>query len=115
MVGGASTARLAEAVFPGPPLVEVTFEVVLFLAPGVVPVTLIEKVHEALAGNEALVKLMLFDPETAVGTVPLQPVGGFRPFGVDTTRPPGRVSLKPTPASATVEFGFVIVKVRVVL
>src|SRR5215467_590325 len=112
MVGGANTASVAEAVFPGPPLVEVTFEVVLVLAPAVVPVTLTEMVQEALAATVPPARLTLFDPAVAVATPPHVLA---RPFGVDTTRPPGSGSLKPTPTSATVVFGFVILKVRLVL
>src|SRR5260221_197248 len=56
--GGASTARLAEAVPPVPPSVEVTLPVVLFLVPPVVPVTFTAKVHEVLAVRLAPDRLM---------------------------------------------------------
>ena len=39
MLGGATTVRLADAVFPVPPLVELTFPVVFVYAPAVAPVT----------------------------------------------------------------------------
>ena len=47
MVGGSGsvTVRVAEAVFPKPPSVEVTFEVTLFLTPAVVALTRTTKVH----------------------------------------------------------------------
>src|SRR5258708_38700436 len=51
MDGGPTTARLAEAVPPVPPSVEVTFPVVLFLVPAVVPVTFTENVHDVLAAR----------------------------------------------------------------
>ena len=54
IVGGATTVRLAEAVPPVPPSVEVTALVVLFLAPAVVPVTLTVIVHEPLPGSAAV-------------------------------------------------------------
>ena len=53
MVGGATTARLAEAVPPVPPCVEVTAPVVLFLAPAAVPVTFTAKLSEPLAARLA--------------------------------------------------------------
>src|SRR5580658_4777875 len=43
--GGATTVRLAEAVPPVPPCVEVTAPVVLFCCPAAEPVTFTEKVH----------------------------------------------------------------------
>jgi hypothetical protein len=48
MLGGATTARLAEAVPPVPPCVEVTLPVVLFCVPGAVPVTFTENVQDEL-------------------------------------------------------------------
>src|SRR5271166_5911674 len=111
MVGGASTTRVAEAVNPLPPLAEATLEVVLVFEPAVVPVTFTEMVHAAPANNVAPDRLTLLDPAAAV--TPVQLV--FRPLGVDTTRPPGSPSVKPTPVSATVVFGFPTVKFRVVL
>src|SRR5258708_32950385 len=53
MDGGPTTARLAEAVPPVPPSVEVTFPVVLFLVPAVVPVTFTENGHDLLAPRVA--------------------------------------------------------------
>jgi len=52
------------------------------------------------------------DPAAAV-TVPAQVL--FRPLGVLTTNPAGSASVKATPLSASVVFGFVMVKVTEVL
>ena len=48
IVGGVATVMLAEAVFPVPPLVELTAPVVLFFVPEVVAFTFTEMVHELL-------------------------------------------------------------------
>src|SRR6476646_5881398 len=110
--GGATTLMLAEAVPPVPPSVEVTLPVVLFCWPAAVPVTLTENVQEALAAIVPPLRLIVFVPAVAVIVPPPQvPV---RPFGVETTRPAGNVSLKPTPVSATVVLLFWIVKVKLV-
>ncbi len=103
MVGGATTARLAEAVLPVPPSVEVTFPVVLFLAPAVVPVTFRLKVQEALDAKLAPDKLIAPLPALAV-IVPPQLL--LSPLGVEITRPAGSVSLKPIPVSVVVTLLF---------
>src|SRR5882672_5317323 len=101
---GPTTTRLAEAVAPFPASVEVTAVVMLFCLPEVVPVTLSEKVHEALAAKVEADKTTLFDPALAVIVPPPQfPV---RSFGVDTSCPAGKVSLKPIPLREIPEFGF---------
>lgn len=110
MEGGATTVRLAEAVPPVPPCVEVTAEVVLFFTPAVVPVTLTENVHEALAERVEPDRLTVPPPALMV-PAPQLPVS---PLGVETTRPAGRVSLNPTPVSATA-LPFWMVKLRLVL
>ncbi len=98
--GGASTLTLADAVPPVPPFVEVTFPEVLFCVPLAVPVTFTENVHEVLCVSEAPAKLTTFVPCVAVIVPPPQlPV---RPFGVDITKPAGKVSLKPMPVSVVV-------------
>ena len=114
IVGGATatTVRLAEAVPPAPPSVEVTALVVLFLAPAVVPVTFTVIVQEPLAGRPPLTSATLPVPATAV-TVP--PHVFASPFGVATTRPAGSVSVKPTPLSAVPGLGLVSVNVSVVV
>src|SRR5580700_7007805 len=63
--GGATTARLAEAVPPVPPSVEVTAPVVLFCVPAAVPVTFTEKVHELLTASAAPARLIAFVPDVA--------------------------------------------------
>jgi len=106
--GGATTLILAEAVPPVPPSVEVTLPVVLFCRPAAVPVTLTENVQEAFAAMDPPARLITFVPAVAVMVpAPQEPV---RPLGVEMIRPAGSVSLKATPVSATVAFGFVIVK-----
>ena len=55
---GATTFTLAEAVPPVPPSVDVTFPVVLFFVPAVVPVTFTENVHVLLAAIIAPVSVI---------------------------------------------------------
>jgi hypothetical protein len=98
--GGATTLTLAEAVPPVPPSVEVTLPLVLFCVPAEIPVTLTEKVHDALAASVAPVRLITLVPAVAVIVPPPQvPV---RPLGVEITSPAGSVSLNPTPVSVVV-------------
>jgi hypothetical protein len=100
MDGGAITVRLAEAVPPVPPCVEVTWPVVLFCVPAVMPVTFTENVHELLGARLAPDKMILLVPTaTVMGPPPQLPV---KPFGVAITRPTGSVSAKPTPVKAAV-------------
>lgn len=58
IVGGATTAILAEALPPVPPSVEVTLPLVLLIAPAVVPVTFNENVHEEFAARLAPLRLI---------------------------------------------------------
>ena len=102
--GGATTLTLAEAVPPVPPSVEVTLPVVLFLVPAVGPVTFTLNVQELLAAIVPPERLIVPEPATAV-IVPLPQVP-VRPFGVETTRPPGKVSLNATPVAPVVVFVF---------
>ncbi|MBZ5491583.1 MAG: hypothetical protein LAO76_11690 [Acidobacteriia bacterium] len=107
IIGGAATARLAVAVFPVPPLVELTVTL-LFFAPAVVPVTFKLSVQEALADSVPPDRLTADEP-VAAAAVPVQVV--VKPLGVATTRPVGKLSLNPTPVSDTVfAAGLVIVK-----
>ena len=100
MDGGATTARLAEAVPPLPPFVEATAPVVLFCAPAAVPVTFTEKLHELLATSVAAERLITLEPCVAVIVPPPQvPV---RPLGVETKSPAGRVSLNAIPVRLSV-------------
>ncbi len=113
MMVRSATPTLSVAVLlvaPVPASFEVTAPVVLFLAPLVVAVTLTEKVHELPAAS--VPPLRLTEPVFAVAvTVPLQLP--LKAFGVETTMPAGRVSLKATPVSADAEFGLEMVKLRV--
>jgi hypothetical protein len=99
---------LAEAVPPGPVWVELTLPVVLFFVPGVVPVTFTLKVHEALVASVAPVKLTAPDPAVAVIVPP--PQLPLSPFGVETTRPAGSASAKPTPVNVVARLGLSMVK-----
>jgi hypothetical protein len=115
MVGalGELTVRLAEAVPPAPPSVELIVLVVLFLVPDVEPVTFTAKVQEALAANVPPDRLTEPDPAAAVMVpVPQEPVSPL--LGVATTRPVGKVSLKATPLSDAVALGLVTAKLRLV-
>src|SRR5882724_2341686 len=94
---GVKTMTLADAVPPLPLSVAVTWLVVLFFVPAVAPFTLIEKVHDVLWASVAPLKDAEPLPATAVIVPP--PQLPARPFGVDTTRPAGKLSLKPIPVS----------------
>jgi hypothetical protein len=102
--GSATTLIEAEAVPPVPPSVEVTAPVVLFCVPAAMPVTLTEKVQEVLAARLAPDRLMI--PVPAVALIVPPPQEPVRPFGVEITRPAGRVSLKPMPVRVVVLLGF---------
>ncbi len=107
IIGGAgTTVMLAEAVLPVPALVEVTVTL-LVCVPTLVPVTLTPKVHEADPASVAPVKLISAEPGVAAMLPPPQvPVS---PFGVETTRPGGSVSRKPTPVKAADVLGLLMV------
>jgi hypothetical protein len=113
IVGGVATARLAEAVLPVPPLVDVTGPVVFVKAPDAVPVTFTVSAQLLLVPIAAPVSEMLPVAATAVAVPPQVLVN---PLGVATTIPAGSASVNATPACAT-EFaaGLVIVKVRLVV
>src|SRR5689334_6629663 len=100
---------LAEAVLPVPPSVEVTAPDVLLWTPAVVPVTFTANVHDPPAGSVPPDRLMV--PEPAVAVIVPAPHEPVSPFGFATTNPDGRLSLKPTPDSAAVAFGLLIVNV----
>jgi hypothetical protein len=96
--GGATTASEADADEPVPPPVELTVPVVLFFVPAVVPVTLTENVHELLAAMVLPERLTV--PEPAVAVIAPAPHEPVRPFGLETTNPAGKLSVKATPAAA---------------
>jgi len=66
MEGGATTLTPADAVPPVPPSVDVTFPVVLFFVPAVVPVTFTENVHELFAAMLPADRLTALAPAVAV-------------------------------------------------
>jgi hypothetical protein len=110
----AVTVKLAAAVLPVPPLVEVTAPVVLLFTPVEVPFTFTENVQEVLDARVAPDRLTELVFCAAVIVPP--PHVPVRPFGVATSRPAGSASVKPAPVSATVfEAGLVMVKLRLVL
>src|SRR5581483_6004699 len=112
--GGSSTARLADAVAPLPPSVEVIASVVFVSAPAADATTFTEKVHEVLTARFPPVRVTLVSPALAVIVpVPQVPVN---PLGVAMASPVGKVSVKPMPVSATVfAAGLLMVKLRVVV
>src|SRR5579863_5879202 len=111
--GGLATDRFAVAVLPVPPLVEVTFPVVLVYWPETLPATFTTIVQLAFVAMLPPVRLMVVLPAVAVA-VPPQVLES--PCGVATTSPVGSVSVKATPVSATVlAAGLVRVKVNVVV
>jgi hypothetical protein len=114
------TVRLAVALFPVPPCADVITLVVLTLVPLLVPVTLTIKLQDALAASPNDERLMLPVPAVALGVPAVTPPEVVRqvppwPFGVATTSPAGRTSVKAIACTPVDEFGFAIVKVRLVL
>src|ERR1051326_1916943 len=110
IVGGVATLRLAVAVLPVPPLVEVTFPVVFVNWPDAAPVTVTENGHWLLALIVAPLSAM------PVGAV----VVSVPPHTVEvvfaTVKPVGSVSVNATPVSgSTFPAGFVIVNVSEVV
>ena len=105
----AKTVTEADAAAPVPPSEEVTVEVVLFCAPLATPVTLAEKVQEALAASVAPERAMLLEPATAEIVPP--PHVPLRPLGVLIARPAGKLSVKAIEVSGPVVLGFDTVKV----
>src|ERR1051326_8883235 len=115
MVGsGASTSIVAVAWLPDPALLEVTVPVVLVLCPPLVPTTFTLNVQDPPAAMSPLARFTTEKPDTVPVVIVPAPQDPVRPFGFATARPAGSVSPKPTPWSATVAFGFVMVKVSVV-
>src|SRR5262249_17082729 len=110
MVGGATTVIVAVLLVPPWPLsFELTLPVMLLWSPAPVPVTFTEKLHEPLAASVPPDKLMtLFVP---VRVPPPQAL--LVALGVD--KPPGRVSIKPTPVRLTLLFGLKMEKLKLVV
>src|SRR5689334_16531509 len=112
---GASTSIDAVAWLPEPALAELTVPVVFTLWPPVVPTTFTEKVQEPPAAIVPPERLTTEKPETVPVVIVPAPHDPVRPFGFATAKPAGSVSPNPTPVSATVAFGLVMVKVSVVV
>jgi hypothetical protein len=110
MEGGVATVKLAEAVLPVQPLVEVTFPVVLVYCPEAAPVTVTLNWHWLFT---AIVPPVSVIPVGAVAvSVPPQTVAE----ALATVRPVGSVSVNATPVRATVlAAGLVIVNVSEVV
>ena len=110
--GGARTPMLAEAVPPAPASLEATGPLTLFFTPRLVPVTFTVTVQFAPPASVIPDALMLLEPAVAV-RVPTQVPS--RPLGVATSRPDGRLSVKPMPVTGVIGLGLVSVKLRPVV
>lgn len=96
-----------------PPSLDVTAPVVLFCIPVAVAVTFTLNVHEELPVSAAPLRLTLVPAAVAVIVPPPQlPVS---PFGVEITSPDGNASLNAIPLSDADEFGFVMLKLNVLV
>src|SRR5437660_12634841 len=116
MVGsGASTSIVAVACLPEPAFDEVTVPLVLTLCPPVEPTTLTEKVQEPPAAMVPPERFTTEKPDTVPVVMVPAPHDPVRPFGLGMVNPAGSVSPKPTPVSATVALGLVMVKLSVVV
>src|SRR5262249_55211541 len=94
--GGAITVRLAVAVLPVPPSLEVTLPVVLMKAPGAPPVTVTLNWHVPLAATVAPLK------EIPVGDVVVRGPPHTVEELLATVSPGGGVSVTPTPVKGIV-------------
>jgi len=102
IVGGAITVRVAFAVVLMPPSVELTCTLLLF-TPAVVPTTLTDTAHEALAAK--------VPPESVTVVFPAAGENGppqvLLAFGVAATcTPAGRLSVNASPLSVAPLLGF---------
>src|SRR5512146_865471 len=105
------TVKVAVAVLPVPPLVELTAPVVLTYVPAAEEVTLTLTVQLLLVATVPPVSEMLPDPAVAVAVPPQVLVS---PFGVATISPAGRLSVTAAPVSAAaLAAGLVMVRVKV--
>jgi hypothetical protein len=110
MVGAVATLRFADAVFPVPPFVEVTFPVVFVYWPAATPVTVTLNWHWLL--GEMVAPVSEIPVGAVVVSVPPQTVAE----ALATLKPVGNVSVKATPANATAfAAGLVIVNVSEVV
>lgn len=109
---GVSTVSEALEVLPVPPFVEETVTL-LFLTPAVEPCMFTENVQDPPPVSDAPERLTMEDPAVAVIVPPPQlPVN---PFGVATTKPAGKLSVKEISANVVLELGLSIVKLKVVV
>src|SRR5215471_15334078 len=117
MVGGAMTVKVSVAVPPVPPSVELTLPVVLTCAPALMPVTLTENVHDPLEASVPPDRLTVDgDPGGLLMVAVMVPLPHEPVTVVDANfTPPGNESVKLIPLSATLLFGFVRVKLNVLL
>src|SRR6478752_2002395 len=105
MVGGVATVRFAEAVFPVPPLVEVTLPVVFVYWPAAAPVTVTLNWHWPFTAMVAPVRAI------PVGAVVVSVPPQTEDDALATVSPVGSVSVKATPArGSTFAAGLVMVK-----
>jgi hypothetical protein len=74
------------------------------MTPALVPLTFTANVHVALAAKVAPERLTT--PVVCVAVIVPPPQLPVSPFGVATTSPDGKLSVKLTPFSPTVVFGF---------
>src|SRR6185312_13997419 len=108
--GGAATVKLAVAVLPVPPLVEVTFPVVLVYCPETAPVTVTLNWHWLFTGMLAPVNAI------PVGAVVVSVPPQTLEEALATVSPVGSVSVKATPVSgSTFAAGLMIVNVSEVV
>lgn len=96
ITGGETTSNVAEAVFPVPPLVEVTASLVFTYVPPVEAVTLTTTVQVPPIVSEPPVNVTESD---VLDTVPLH-CAGFGTLAI--VIPAGKVSVNPTPVNARV-------------
>lgn len=109
---GVSTVSEALEVLPVPPFVEETVTL-LFLTPAVEPCMFTENVQDPPPVSDAPERLTMEDPATAVIVPPPQlPVN---PFGMATTKPAGKLSVKEMSANVVLVLGLSIVKLKVVV
>jgi hypothetical protein len=111
--GGKITARVAKAVPPVPPSIEVTAPVVLFCTPVATLVTFTLNVQDELVDRLAFERLIVLPPVFAAIVPPLHEP--LNPLGVETTSPAGSVSVKPMPLKEAAALGFAMIKLRLVL
>src|ERR1041385_5244253 len=110
MDGGEATVKLAVAVLPVPPLVELTAPVVFVYCPEAAPVTVTENWQVPFTATVAPVRAI------PVGAVVVSVPPQTEEVALATVRPVGSVSVKATPVSATAfADGLVVVNVNEVV